>query len=418
MNLEIRRLGALIATAGITSILTVGYIVYAGRVLEPAGYADFSAALAVIYLFAVALSPVTPTIARLVAQYAVRSDILAAAALRRVVMKWVLMLVLAVGTILFLLAEAIARALHFRSTSTLLLSFLAALLFAVLSVDRGVTQGLMRFGLYNVNSLVEAAVRAGGGVILLILVPSAAAALVSYVAALVVAEVMLAIRFGREWRGYPTRDIDWRELLRLALPMMVLMFAVAVFQNCDVLAVKRWFPPAEAGVYGAGSAIARGFGVVFVPLYVVAGPLLTEAFASGRAIRALTIRLCAIFLVLSAGPLALFILWPQRIMTLLYGEGYAAAGPLVGRIGGVAILTYTALMLAQALITVADFRFLRIYGLGALVQIAALVLHHGTYGEVITALYVPQTIVLILVIISFFKCSKLSSPVFTTTRPS
>ena len=415
MNLDIRRVSELVVAAGITAILTIGYIVYAGRILGPAEYADFSAGLSVIYLFSVALSPVTPTIARLVTRSAVRGDIAGAASLRRALMLRLGLAIIIVTVMLTVFATPIAQALHFRATSTLLLSFASALLFALLSVDRGVVHGLMRFRTHNWNTMLEAVIRAGGAVILLHVFHTATSPLISYAVALLVAEAVLAAMFAREWRAMPPAPVDWKEVMRLTLPMVVLMIAIAIFQNADVLAVKRWLPANNAGLYGAASALARAFGVIFVPLYVLAGPLLTGAHDSGRPIRRLTLQLCALFLALSAIPLFLFVIWPERIMTALYGDPYAAAGPLVARLGGVAIVTYTALMLAQALISVADFRFLAVYAFGAVAQVIALAVRHATYSDVIVALYVPQTIVLFIVAILFATCSRLSSHASTKT---
>jgi len=418
MTLDVKRVAELVVAAGIVAVLTIAYIIYSGRVLGPAEYADFSAGLSVIYLFSVALSPVTPTMARLVARNATRGDLAAVASLRRAVLLRLKLAIAIVAAILFAFAVPVAHALHFRTTSTLVLSFAAALLFALLSVDRGVVHGLMRFRTHNINTVIEAVIRAGGAFLLLQFTRNSAAALASYAVALLVAEGLLALMFAREWRDMPAAAVDWQDVARLTLPMIVLMFAIAIFQNADVLAVKRWFEASDAGIYGAASALARAFGVIFVPLYVLAGPLLTGAHEAGKPIRGLTLQLSAIFLALCAIPLLLFIAWPERIMTLLYGAPYAAAGPLVARLGGVAIISYTALMLAQALISVSDFRFLGVYAAGAVTQVAALAMKHRTIEDVIVALYVPQTIVLFLVTVLFATCSRLSSHASTKTQTS
>jgi O-antigen/teichoic acid export membrane protein len=348
----------------------------------------------------------------------VRGDIAAVASLRRAVVLRLTIAIVVLAVVFLVFATPLARALHFRATSTLLISFAAALLFALLSVDRGVIHGLMRFRTHNVNTVLEAVIRAGGAILLLQRSRTSTAALISYAVALLVAEGVIAGMFAREWRRVAPAPVDWSEVTRLILPMIVLMLAIAIFQNADVLAVKRWFAPSDAGVYGAASAMARAFGVIFVPLYVLAGPLLTGAHDSGRPIRGLTLQLTGVFLALSTIPLLLFLIWPERIMTLLYGPAYAAAGPLVARLGGVAIITFTALMLAQALISVADFRFLAVYGFGAIAQVIALAGRHATYNDVIFALYVPQTIVLFIVAILFATCSRLSSQASTKTRTS
>lgn len=416
MTIDVKRVGGLILSAGVSAVLTIGYIIYAGRALGPAEYADFSAGLSVIYLFSLAMSPVTPTIARLVTRYAARGDIAAVASLRGESLKRMMTYGVVAGLLLIAAAFPLSAALNFRTVWPLVLALLAALLFALLSVDRGVLHGLMRFRTHNVNTLLEAGVRAAGAIVLLQWARNATAALLSYAVALLLAEIVIAARFASEWRHVPRINVDWSEMKRLTVPMTILMLSIAVFQNGDVLAVKRWFAAGEAGVYGAASAVARAFGVIFVPLYVLAGPLLTSSYEAGRPIRGQTLQLCAVFVGLSAIPLALFVIWPDRIMTALYGVPYAGAGPLVARLGGVAIITYTALMLAQALITVGDFRFLSVYAAGAAIQIAVLAVMHHNVNDVINGLYLPQGAVLIIVTIVFFRCSKLSSRAYTKTQ--
>ena len=60
------------------------------------------------------------------------------------------------------------------------------------------------------------------------------------------------------------------------------MVAAALYQNIDMMAVKRWFPPVTAGEYGAAAALAKMFGAVFTPLYVLTGPVLTQHHERGE----------------------------------------------------------------------------------------------------------------------------------------
>ena len=73
-------------------------------------------------------------------------------------------------------------------------------------------------------------------------------------------------------------------MVRLASPLLLLLLASAVYQNADMLAVKRWLPAAIAGQYGAASAMTRAFGVLFVPLYIISGPMLVALHEKGQSI--------------------------------------------------------------------------------------------------------------------------------------
>lgn len=388
----------MIVAAAISAVLSLAYIIYAGRQLGPAEYADFAAGLSIIYVFAVAFSPITPTLARVIARLQVRGDSAAIAALRRSAVSRVGALSVAGGLVSAALAPFAARILNFRSSATVAMAAITALLFVVLSVDRGVLQGLMRFREYNINSIIETFIRCFGAVLLLaVFNKSATVALTSYAVAILVVESIIAFTFFRDWRHVDRAPANWSEVTRLARPMFLLMLAIAVIQNADMLAMKRWFTAYDSGLYGAATALSRGFGVLFVPLYVMGGPMLTEMHERGERITGPALRLCAWFLALSIPPLIVVLLWAEPIVGALYGSQFAGAAPLIAALGGVSIITYVALMLTQLLITIHDFRFLAIYGAVVLIQVTGLSLFHQSAWEVISVLYVSQSLSLLLI---------------------
>jgi len=396
---NLRRTLEAIFAAGVSAALTLGYIIFVGRALGPIEYADFSASLSLIYLFAVALTPITPTLSRIVAMLAVRENWAAIRGVRGDVMHRAGMWLGGFAIVGLAVSPLLARVFKFQSPITFSLAIVAALFFALLSIDRGVLQGLMRFRQYNLNILIESSVRCFGAILLFIVIrKSTNLALASYVVAIVIAEATLSLRLRREWRTTERQPADWKQISRLALPMFGLMICVAIFQNVDMLAVKRWLTPAESGLYGAATALAKGFGVLFVPLYVLSGPILSALHESQRRLLGTILRFEAWFLALCAVPLFLYAVLPDAILRLLYGEAFMGAAPLLLPLAGISIITHSALMFAQLLITVHDFRFLRVYAVMCAAQIVGLIIFHQSVGQILTVLYVCQSVVLVTVI--------------------
>ncbi len=394
---DFERAAELVVGAGVSALLTIGTIVYVGRVVGPAEYADFSAALAVVYFVGLALSPVTPTVARVVARLAAESDFAAAAAIRRGILRRLIAIAAAALAIAAVVVIPVARWLNFRSPVTLYLAFVSALLYAVLSVDRGVIQGLFQFRGYNVNVVVESAFRVLLIAALLRRFPHAAFSMVAWTVSSLLAEILIASTLAFSSRGVERQAARWGEFAQMLRPMVLLMLSIAIFQNTDILAAKRWLSPEQAGVYGAASALTRAFGVLFVPLYVLAGPLLTERHARGRSVLVPTLQLSLAFVGLSAAPLIIFALWPRPILTAMYGVSYLDAGRVIAPLAGVTILTYVTLMLTQAPITIADYRFTRLVLAAAFLQIVMLATYHATYSEILASLYVAQGIAFLIV---------------------
>ena len=390
-----KRTFELIAAAGIAALLTIGYLVYAGRVLGPAEYADFSAALSVIYFFGVALSPIAPTLARIAARRAARREEGAVATLRNAVVRRVVVACGIVVLIAIAAAPAIARWLHFRTAAPLIAAFIAGLLFAIVSADRGVLQGLMLFRSYNANVILEAAIRAGGAIFVLrAMSSSAATALASYVAGLAVAEVVISFSLRRRWRGLEPAPIDWGEIRSLAGPLLLLMIAAAAFQNLDMLAVKRWIPAEDAGRYGAAMTVARSFAVVFVPLYVLSGPLLSTARERGERVVLPAVRLALLYVAICLPALLALALWPETLIGWLFGAGFTGLGSAVVVLSGIVILIHTSLLLVQVSITFDDFRFLAVYAIGVIAEVVGLALFHTRVTEILMVAWVTQVGVL------------------------
>lgn len=397
MRDDVRHTTTLVAGGVATAVLTLAYSLGVGRLLGPAAYGDFSAAMSIFYFLAVAVSPLTPTTARLVTRYRVRNEPQRVDALERAVIRRVVIWSALLAVPMLAATIPVTRAFRFSSPATVVLAFASTILFTTVSIRRGVLQGLTRFREHVTSTVLEAAVRLVGAIVVLQFVRSPAAALVSYVAALLLADLLLRRRTSAPGAA------DWAEIRELAAPMFVAMIGIAVYQNADVLAVKRWFPAATAGQYGAASALARSVSVLFVPIYTLAGPLLTDLHERGIGLRAATLRLCAYFVALAAVPTLVFALAGDRVVALLYGAPFAPAGGILIALAAVPVVTYLSLIIGQALITVHDRTFAPLYLGFAIVQVVALVAARESISAIILSLYAVQGALLVVMLLSLAR---------------
>jgi O-antigen/teichoic acid export membrane protein len=399
LRTEIGVAAELVAGAGVSAVLAFAYIAYTARRLGPEANADFSSALSFIFVSTMALSMIAPAVSRVAARLVARGDVDRVDALRSFVRRRFRRWSAAAIVVSCAATIPLARLFHFRSVWTPMLAFLCAITFALASIERGFLQGLGRFRTQNLNTVFEAALRLALALVLLRLMQRPESALAAYLLSMSVATALLL----RRGRGVAGTGDEWREIVRLASPLLLLLLASAVYQNADMLAVKRWLPAAVAGQYGAASAMTRAFGVLFVPLYIISGPMLVALHEEGRSIVGATLRLCAYFLALCAVPLALLTWYGRELTTLLYGAVYAEAGLIAAKLGGVLVIGYLTLLIAQARVTVGAFGVARIYGIFGVLQIALLVLMHDSVGSIITALIIVQGVLLLVVLAALFR---------------
>jgi O-antigen/teichoic acid export membrane protein len=400
---ERRQTVELLIGSGITAVLTMAYIVYVGRVVGAAEYADFSAALSTIYLVGMAVTPLTPILARMTAQHVARGAQGAVIDLRRTALKRVAAVVGAASALGIAVSVPLSRALHFRTPLPIVLALISVLFFALVNVERGVAQGLMLFRAYNANVIGEVICRLALGVGFLFVMRSASAALAGYMLALVIAEITLAFRLRRDTRDVSSIPADWSGVRSLMIAMIALMLCLAVFQNVDILAVKRWFSAEDAGAYAGASVLARGVGVIFVPFYVIAGPLLTSLYETGKPLHAATLRLVAGFATISGLAIAILALIGERLLTSLYGVDFARGAVILPALAAVATMTYAAILLVQVFIARKEYGFLSAPIFFAVIQLVALFFFHDTYRELLGALIAVQGAMLLSVAALFVR---------------
>jgi O-antigen/teichoic acid export membrane protein len=409
MNDERGAVVELVVGSGVAALLSLGYIVYAGRVLGPVEYADVSAALAVLYFFSMAFSPVMPTISRFVAMYSLRNDTPHIVTLHDDLVRRVLRWTAVPAIVALLCAVPLQRLFHFRSAVTLVLTIACIVVFVSLSVDRGVLQGLARFRDYNISTILESSIRLLGAVVLLAIARNAAVALASYVAGLLIANVLLRLRLRRDWRGVVPQPVDIGEVMRFAGPMLLLMMAFAVQQNADMLAAKRWLPAAIAGSYGAASGLARSFAVITAPFFILIIPRITALHENGKPIAGASLRICGWFLLISSLPLAAFWFLGEPIISHSYGPQFGAAAPLLLPLSLLAIVSNLGLLVAQAFASAHRFWILRVYVTGALAEVAVLMLAHSTAETIIRSVLILQIVVVAIMTVMLIASDRVLS---------
>jgi len=363
---------------GVATGLGLLYTVVAQRWLGPVQSADFVAALSLVSFCQIALGPINGTVARFTAQYADRKELGRVRALARMAFRHVTGWSLVCFGLGALAAQSLAGFLQFQSRWSLVLAFGMVALTLVLSVSRGVLRGLSAFGSLNANTIAEALVRVILGLAILWAAMSAGGALVGYLAGVVAALALSAWQLPRHWTGQSPEAVDAKGILRYAAPLLVMMMVTAGFENIDMLAVKRFADPIDAGIYGAAFTLARSMAALVTPFATLLLPLLTVAAQQGKAITGPWMRIAGYFLFL-AGPVWIaFALWSEPIVSMLFGDEFAPAGSILALVAMARLLGYLGQLAALALCATGRFGFLYLYAPTLMLEAAALMFWHDS----------------------------------------
>lgn len=172
--------------------------------------------------------------------------------------------------------------------------------------------------------------------------------------------------------------------------------AFTVLTNIDLVIVKHYFAPLEAGYYSAASVLGKI--ILFVPgtISTLMFPKTSYRFALGQSASDLA-RLClAAAALLSAAFAAALMLFPDLAVGVLFGSGYENSIPLVGLYGITMGLYALVQLLLAYYISQEEARFTWLLVAVAALLTGFLTVVHGDLVQVIAALAVSALVILVV----------------------
>lgn len=204
-------------------------------------------------------------------------------------------------------------------------------------VERGMLQGQMRFSRLALSYQAEMVVRLLGGLLMVFMgwgVNGAVAAMsLSFLASWLVAKTnwqfSLPTIFKRLKLPAAFSKIDKRVIIAFSVPVIVTQLSQILINNSDILIVKRYFPPIEAGQYAALALIGR---IVFFATWSVTTalfPIVAQKQQKKENHRYLLVS--GLTLVGSVSAVIILMAWwqPTLIIDILFGAAYQEMAPLL-----------------------------------------------------------------------------------------
>lgn len=370
-----------------TTIVNLGNYLFnliMGRWLGPAAFADVSLLVTLFLVVTLVTSTLQTVAARYSAIYQAGGHIDALSGLRAWSVRWAWLI--GIGCAVVMAGGAVYWQQFFNTQSPwpfVILGIGVPIYFAQ-GADRGVLQGMMRFGTLALSYQAEMWARLALGIALVaagFAVNGAVAALtLSFVATWLVARsVRRHLPAGMRLTAEQSRSA-----LLYAAPVGVALLGQILINNSDVLLVKHYFAPGEAGQYAALALIGR---IVFFATWsvvMVLLPSVAQREEQGLPHRHLLWLALGLVGAASIAVVGACFFWGTWVMQLLFGDQYLAVAPLLWPYA----LATTLFALANVFITY-DLSLGRrsgsVFALGAgCLQIAGIMRFHASLVQVVT----------------------------------
>ena len=385
--------------SGIVSAVNFGYNVLMARYLGPADFGQVSA-IATLLMIASALTVSFQLVcAKFVARNATgwAKSRVYGSLLKRA---WIGGLVCAAA--IYLVRSPISRLLKLPSNVLVMLLALAVAFSLPMGVKRGGLQGLCAFRKLSGNFVLESAVKFLVAVAVIYMGFGMVGAVAAIAASVVGAYLFMPVKFSRVDRAPADECIP----ASFHEGMQAIVFSVGqvVINNVDILLVKMFFDPRQAGLYAAVALVGRL--LYFASWQVVSAmfPISASAKPGEKAGSALA---TPMFMVAAMSAIFVCALWlaPKFIITVVFGADFLQAETLFGLYAaatGVYALSVV-LMTYEMSRRIANTGWLQLVFSGLMV--VGIALFHATLREVIVVQIVLMTALLLIVSLPFLKRS-------------
>lgn len=207
-----------------------------------------------------------------------------------------------------------------------------------MTVNMGMLQGLQKFWHFGAGVWAGAASKLAMGVVFVLLGfgLNGAVAAAALPGLLVIAMTFLPL--SKILRQRPGGKRITMDIATYGVPVLMSSLAFTAMLNIDILTVKHWASPEEAGLYSAAAVLGKT--ILYLPAAFVTAlfPMLADSHARNRDMRKVLGRgLIVSFVISSSGVLGL-VLFPELSITVLFGARFSEAAPLL-KYYGVAMMS-------------------------------------------------------------------------------
>lgn len=309
-----------------------------------------------------------------------------------------------------ILAKPIANFLAIDQIWPVIIALTSVIFSLLIAINRGFLQGTLNFKSVSVIAILEMALRLGLGVLLVVIgfklfgavIAIVLATAITYGVAFIPLKNILRKADGNKEEVF---KFDRKEILAYSWPTLLTALTLAVALNLDIILVKHYFDPETAGLYAAVSTVAKIVLYITAPIVSVMFPMISQKTVKGD--KHYRIFLMSLLLTMIGGLaiLAVYVLAPSKILSILYGAKYTAFFQLLPEAGLFVLFYALSNLVINYYLVIKDFTFLIFYGLVLISQIILIILWHPSLLFIVQLLIASNGF-LFIILISYYLWSK------------
>ncbi|HAJ56575.1 MAG TPA: hypothetical protein DCL35_02270 [Candidatus Omnitrophica bacterium] len=393
-----RHSAVIFASSIFTNIANLVFWLYMVRKLSPEDYGSFNSLISVMMLFSVPLGILQTVITRYVSKFMAHDRQDDVRSLVFYFSKALMAFVLVVLAVLVLFGRQVSLFLQMQNAGLIYLIGFGLVFTSLSAIAMGSLYGLQKFNDIASNIVITGLTKLVAGFSLVALGFRVAGAILGFIASFA-ASFAFALAQLPSWlkRPFPARSenlLDKKDIFKYFIPAGLSMLSLFLLTNADIILVKHYFTPLEAGYYSVAQMVGKI--VLFVPgaIGVVMFPKIVENHAKNMDTIAVLKRCLSAVGVLCGIATVLSLLFPETILKILTGHSHPQALSLVKFFA--LSMSFFALVNILALyhLSLHNMKYIILLCVVSLSQVAAICLFHSTLDQVLSILFISSAFLL------------------------
>ncbi|WP_297495292.1 oligosaccharide flippase family protein [Thermococcus sp.] len=388
---------------GFSNFFNYLYQLSMGRLLTPIEYGELFSLLSLFYIFSVFFTTVNTSITKFTSIYKINNEY---GKIKTILVRASKSLAL-IGGLIFLgvviLSPYISKFLKIDNPLLVVILFASVPFGFVLPVYQGILRGLQRFGALGISASSWSLFKLFFGV-LLVLLGFGVVGGISGVFLAHIFSLFITLFFLRDLlKVEGDEGINLRDIVNYSSLAFLAIFAYTTMWNIDVILVKHYLSPLEAGQYSAISVLGKI--ALFAPgaVGMVIFPKTAEMHEKGEEHFHVLLKGLALTLMISGGIVLVYALFPKFIITFIYGEKYLSVAPYLWRYGLAMMLFSVASIIVNYSLSINKTR-VSLYLLGMLIiEITLLSLNREGIVSIINMLIVVGILMVVILFIDAWR---------------
>lgn len=364
----------------IVNVINYVYHLVMGRILGPVNYGVLASLFSILYIVGIVPTSTSVAIVKYISSGKNSAGI---AAIYRAINNLVLKIAAVISILTLTASPFIANFLHIDNV--ILVVLISPILFfsLITLVNQAVSQGLLRFMGFVLPNLISSLVKILLGITLVVIGFSVFGAMMGVLTGGILA-YFISIPYIRRINQIKNfKKYNLKPFLRYSLPVFLQALAFTSIFTTDVILVKHFLSPFDAGIYASLSTLGKIVFFASSPITSVMFPVIAGRSSRGENYIKVFWGALALTFLISAMVVGIYYFFSDFAIRILYGTAYlSAAADLVWM--GVFIMVYTlSTLLVNFSLSLGKTGIIVFPVLGAVGQAVLIWLFHSSIKEII-----------------------------------